>query len=46
MKLMAPSVNCPRQAVMNLANANEEGVSVSAATREMVLQAAQVCMQQ
>ena len=44
-KLMAPSVNCPRQVVMNLANVNEEGVSVSAATREMVLQAAQVCMQ-
>ena len=44
-KLMAPSVNCPRQVVMNLGNVNEEGVSVSAATREMVLQAAQVCMQ-
>ena len=44
-KLMAPSVNCPRQVVMNLANVNEEGVSVSAATREMALQAAQVCMQ-
>ena len=44
-KLMVPSVNYPRQVVMNLANVNEEGVSVSAATREMALQAAQVCMQ-
>ena len=42
MKLMAPSVNCPCQIVMNLPNVSEEGASVNTATRETVLEAAQV----
>ena len=42
MKLMAPSVKCPCQVVTNLPNVSEEGASVNAATRETVLEAAQV----